>query len=120
MSIGLLASFLALGEANRQKEHANDTLAKLRVVAKDWATTETLTGDPSRAGPAIRLAEEAKVRIRAIRKEGMDAAKKMKADNDLTEDGQKDHEGEVQKLTDRFVKEIDALSASKEEEVMKV
>ncbi len=67
-----------------------------------------------------QLAEEAKVRIRAIRKEGMDAAKKMKADNDLTEDGQKDHEGEVQKLTDRFVKEIDALSASKEEEVMKV
>lgn len=67
-----------------------------------------------------QLGEEAKVRIRAVRKEGMDAAKKMKADNVLTEDGQKDHETEVQTLTDRFVKEIDALSASKEEEVMKV
>lgn len=67
-----------------------------------------------------QLAEEAKVRIRAIRKDGMDAAKKMKADNDLTEDGQKDHETEVQKLTDRYVKQIDEISAAKEAEVMKV
>jgi ribosome recycling factor len=67
-----------------------------------------------------QLAEEAKVRIRAIRKEGMDSAKKMKADNDLTEDGQKDHEAAVQKLTDKFVKEIDELSSAKEEEVLKV
>ena len=66
------------------------------------------------------LAEEAKVRIRAIRKEGMDAAKKMKADNVLTEDGQKDQESEVQKLTDRFVKEIDEVAAAKEADVMKV
>ena len=66
------------------------------------------------------LAEDAKVRIRAARKEGMDSAKKMKADNDLTEDGQKDHEAEVQKLTDRFVKEVDTTSAAKEAEVMKV
>jgi len=67
-----------------------------------------------------QLGEEAKVRIRAIRKEGMDSAKKMKADNVLTEDGQKDHESDVQKLTDRFVKEIDSISATKEAEVMKV
>lgn len=67
-----------------------------------------------------QLSEEAKVRVRAIRKEGMDAAKKMKADNVLTEDGQKEHEEEVQKLTDKFVKEIDELVAAKEKEVMKV
>ena len=67
-----------------------------------------------------QLGEEAKVRIRAARKEGMDSAKKMKADNDLTEDGQKDHEGEVQKLTDKHVKEIDEHVAAKEAEVMKV
>lgn len=66
------------------------------------------------------LGEEAKVRIRALRKEGMDAAKKMKADKVLTEDGQKDHEVEVQKLTDRFVKEIEDHVAAKEAEVMKV
>lgn len=67
-----------------------------------------------------QLGEEGKVRIRAARKEGMDAAKKMKAENKLTEDGQKDHEGEVQKLTDRFVKEIEETVAAKEAEVMKV
>lgn len=67
-----------------------------------------------------QLGEEAKVRIRGIRKEGMDAAKKMKADNVLTEDGQKDHEAEVQKLTDKFVKEVDEAVTSKEAEVMKV
>lgn len=67
-----------------------------------------------------QLGEEAKVRIRAIRKEGMDAAKKMKADNVLTEDGQKDHEEAVQKLTDKFVKEIEDLVTHKEADVMKV
>ncbi|HEY1122866.1 MAG TPA: ribosome recycling factor, partial [Haloferula sp.] len=54
------------------------------------------------------------------RKEGMDAAKKMKADNVLTEDGQKDHEAEVQKLTDKYVKVVDELVVAKEKEVMKV
>jgi len=67
-----------------------------------------------------QLSEEAKVGIRSARKEGMDQAKKMKADNVLAEDGQRDHEQEVQKLTDRFVKEIDELVESKEAEVMKV
>jgi ribosome recycling factor len=67
-----------------------------------------------------QLGEDAKVRIRALRKEGMDQAKKMKADNVLTEDGQKDHEAEVQKLTDQHVKEIEEHVATKEAEVMKV
>ena len=67
-----------------------------------------------------QLAEEAKVRVRAVRKEGMDAAKKMKTDNLLTEDGQKDHEAEVQKLTDKYIKAIDEHVVAKEKEVMKV
>ncbi len=67
-----------------------------------------------------QLGEEAKVRIRSARKDGMDAAKKMKADNVLTEDGQKDHEAEVQQLTDKYVKEIEEHVAAKEAEVMKV
>ncbi|MEP4078907.1 ribosome recycling factor [Haloferula sp.] len=67
-----------------------------------------------------QLGEEAKVRIRAARKDGMDAAKKMKAENSLTEDGQKDHEAAVQKLTDKHVKDIDGHVTAKEAEVMKV
>jgi ribosome recycling factor len=67
-----------------------------------------------------QLGEEAKVRIRAVRKDGMDAAKKMKADNVITEDGQKDFEEEVQELTTKYVKEVDGHLASKEAELMKV
>ena len=67
-----------------------------------------------------QLAEEGKVRVRAARKDGMDAAKKMKANNVITEDEQKDIEKEVQALTDKYVKEVDAITASKEAELMKV
>jgi ribosome recycling factor len=67
-----------------------------------------------------QLAEEAKVRLRAVRKEGMDAAKKMKADNFITEDGQKDFEEEVQNLTNKFTKKVDELSVAKEADLMKV
>jgi ribosome recycling factor len=50
----------------------------------------------------------------------MDAAKKMKAANILTEDGQKVFEDDVQKLTDKFVKEVDLHVAVKEKEIMKI
>jgi ribosome recycling factor len=67
-----------------------------------------------------QLAEEAKVRLRAARKDGMDAAKKMKADNIITEDGQKVFEKEVQDLTNKFTKKIDDLATAKEADLMKV
>jgi ribosome recycling factor len=67
-----------------------------------------------------QLAEEAKVRLRAVRKDGMDAAKKMKADNSITEDGQKDFEEQVQTLTNKFTKKVDELSTAKEADLMKV
>ena len=65
-------------------------------------------------------AEEARVRVRSCRKEGMDAAKKMKADNALTEDGMHDFENNVQDLTNKFIKEIDEHLAAKEAELMTV
>jgi len=67
-----------------------------------------------------QLAEEAKVRLRAARKDGMDAAKKMKADNVITEDGQKDFEEEVQELTKKFTKKIEDHAVAKEADLMKV
>lgn len=67
-----------------------------------------------------QLAEEGKVRLRAARKDGMDAAKKMKADNIITEDQQKDLEKEVQTLTDKHVKMVDELAIAKEADLMKV
>ncbi len=65
-------------------------------------------------------AEEARVRVRSCRKDGMDAAKKMKAANELTEDGQRDFEKDVQELTNKFIKEIDEHLAAKEKELMTV
>ncbi|MGB2401772.1 MAG: ribosome recycling factor [Akkermansiaceae bacterium] len=65
-------------------------------------------------------AEEARVRVRSCRKDGMDAAKKMKAENALTEDGMHDFEQDIQELTNKFIKEIDEHLAAKETELMTV
>jgi ribosome recycling factor len=67
-----------------------------------------------------KMAEEARVRVRANRRAALDEAKKLKASGGLTEDGMRDTESEVQKLTDRFVKSIDDHLARKEAETMKV
>ncbi len=66
------------------------------------------------------MAEEARVRVRANRHAALDEAKKLKAAGELTEDGLRDVQNEVQKLTDRFVKSIDDHLKHKEAEVMKV
>jgi ribosome recycling factor len=67
-----------------------------------------------------KMAEEARVRVRANRRAALDEAKKLKVSGVLTEDGMRDTESEVQKLTDRFVKSIDDHLARKEAEIMKV
>jgi ribosome recycling factor len=67
-----------------------------------------------------KMAEEARVRVRANRRAALDEAKKLKATGGLTEDGMRDTDSEVQKLTDRFVKSIDDHLARKEAEIMKV
>jgi ribosome recycling factor len=67
-----------------------------------------------------QLAEEAKVRLRAARKDGMDNAKKMKAENILTEDGQKVFEKDVQDLTNKYTKSVDDHAVAKEADLMKV
>src|ERR1043166_7254698 len=67
-----------------------------------------------------KMAEEARVRVRANRHAALDAAKKLKASGGLTEDGFHDLQGDVQKLTDRFVKSIDEHLKHKDAEVMKV
>ena len=50
----------------------------------------------------------------------MDSAKKLKADNIVTEDGQRDLETQIQKLTDKYVKDIDELVAVKEKDIMTI
>ena len=67
-----------------------------------------------------QIGEEAKVRVRAVRKEGMDILKKAEADKEITEDDHRRLEKEVQNLTDKNVKEIDSHLEKKEVEVMTV
>src|SRR6059058_1509627 len=67
-----------------------------------------------------KMAEEARVRVRGNRRTALDEAKKLKTSGSLTEDGMRDTEDEVQKLTDRFVKSIDDHLGRKEAEIMKV
>jgi ribosome recycling factor len=67
-----------------------------------------------------KMAEEARVRVRANRRAALDEAKKLKASGVLTEDGLRDLEADVQKLTDRFVKSIDDHFSRKENEILKV
>ena len=67
-----------------------------------------------------KMAEEAKVAVRAIRREGIDEAKKEQKDGDITEDELKQAENEIQKITDKSIEEIDKILESKEKEVMSV
>lgn len=62
--------------------------------------------------------EEAKVAIRNVRRDSMDDLKKMKKDNEITEDDQKNGEKKLQDITDDFIKQAEAITNKKEEEVL--
>lgn len=64
--------------------------------------------------------EDAKVAIRNIRRDSLEQFKKQKKANEITEDDLSNLEDQVQKLTDKFVKQIDAIVADKEKEIMEV
>jgi len=64
--------------------------------------------------------EDTKVAVRSIRRDAMEKYKAMKKNNEITEDDLKDCEEQIQKLTDKFIKEIDNHVAEKEKEIMKI
>ena len=69
---------------------------------------------------AGRYTEEAKVAVRNIRRDVLDKIKKMKNDNEISEDEQKRYEEEVQKITDNATKEMDELLKAKDAEIKQV
>ena len=69
---------------------------------------------------ARKSAEEAKVAIRAIRRDAIEQVKKLKTDSLITEDEQRKAEEDAQKLTDKAIKDVDAICAAKEKEIMEV
>ena len=67
-----------------------------------------------------QIAENAKVSIRSIRRDGMDEAKAALKAGDLTEDEEKQEEDNVQKLTDKYIEEIDKILENKEKDIMNI
>lgn len=67
-----------------------------------------------------KRAEEAKVAIRNIRRDSMDDIKKLKKDNEITEDDQKNGEKKLQDITDKYIKQIDEMSKKKESEILSI
>ena len=104
------------------------------IIASDIGIT------PTNDGKALRLAfpqptedrrkelvkqvkkygEEAKVTLRNIRRDTLEKFKKMKKNNEITEDDMKGYEKDIQKLTDKFCDDVDKVVADKEKEIMSI
>jgi ribosome recycling factor len=69
---------------------------------------------------ASKYAEEGKVSLRNLRREAIDRIKKQEKDGDLSEDQSRDEQDRVQKVTDRFIVELEKHLAQKEAEILKV
>lgn len=69
---------------------------------------------------AAKYAEQARVAVRNVRRDGMDSLKKMLKDGELSEDEQKVWSDKVQAITDAHIKKIDEALATKEKEIMQV
>ncbi|MGH6819053.1 MAG: ribosome recycling factor [Methylovirgula sp.] len=69
---------------------------------------------------AHKYTEEARVAVRHVRRDGIDALKRLLKEKRVSEDDEKRHESEVQKATDQHIAEIDLALATKEREIMQV
>lgn len=67
-----------------------------------------------------KMAEESKIAVRNIRRDAIDKFKAAKKASEITEDDMKNLEEKVQKITDKFIKDIDAIAAAKSKEVMEL
>ena len=69
---------------------------------------------------AAKYTEQARVAVRNIRRDAMDAVKKMQKDGEISEDEQKKYETEIQTLTDSTIKAMDDMLKAKEQEIKQV
>ena len=69
---------------------------------------------------AAKYAEEGKVSLRNIRRDGIDRIKKLEKDGELSEDQSRDEQEKVQKLTDRFIAELEKHLSDKEADILTV
>lgn len=104
----ILASDLGLNPSN------DGAVIRLIIPELTEETRKNLVKNVKKAG------ENSKVAIRNIRKDANDKIKSLKKDADLSEDQIKKGEDEVQKVTDKYVKDIDAAINAKEKEIMSI
>ncbi|WP_397443267.1 MULTISPECIES: ribosome recycling factor [unclassified Phormidium] len=69
---------------------------------------------------AGKVAEEGRVSIRNQRRNGIDAVKKLEKASDISEDESRDAQDEIQKLTDKYIAQLDEALAAKEKDIMTV
>jgi ribosome recycling factor len=69
---------------------------------------------------AKKLAEDGKVSIRNVRRDGVDSVRKQEKNSELSEDQVRDLQDKMQKLTDKYISKIDELLAEKEKDIMTV
>ncbi len=69
---------------------------------------------------AMKMGEETKVSVRNIRRDAIDKFKAMKKSSEITEDDLKSLDEEIQKITDKFVKEVDKICSAKTKEIMEI
>ena len=69
---------------------------------------------------AHKYAEHGRVAVRNVRRDGMESLKKLEKDHKISQDEHRQKSDEVQKLTDRYVKEVDEVLAHKEKEIKTV
>lgn len=67
-----------------------------------------------------KYAEQSRIAVRNVRRDGMDTIKRLEKDHEISQDDQKIYSGQIQKLTDEMVKEIDQMTEAKEKEIMQV
>lgn len=104
----ILVSDLGINPSN------DGTIIRLIVPELTEETRKNLVKNVKKTG------EDAKIALRSIRREANDKIKSLKKDGDISEDEVKSGEEKVQKVTDSFVKEIDAVIIAKEKEIMSI
>ncbi len=67
-----------------------------------------------------KMGEEAKIAVRNIRRDANEKSKLMKKNSEMTEDEQKQSDKQVQDLTDKYIKEIEAITEAKDKEIMEI
>jgi len=67
-----------------------------------------------------KMAEESKIKLRNVRRDANNALKDLEKSNEISKDNYHDYQGEVQEITDDYIKKVDTVLAAKEEEIMEI